>query len=234
MNLHILGCDGSYPDALGACSGYLLQQGPDALMLDLGCGTLPQLMARMQPEALGAICITHWHNDHASDLLALKYYLQINRQRMLVLAPVEPHPIREMLEGDEFIFEDIAQPRNIKGFKMEALPVSHPLPAYALKFSRDGKVFVYSGDAVGGAGLAAFCQGADLLLCDATFTKAQWQEDLPHFSAAQAGELAREAGVKQLIITHLQPGSDKELLLSEARETFPAAMMAKQGLTVQV
>ena len=234
MRLHILGCDGSYPDALGACSGYLLTKGQDALMLDLGCGTLPRLMARMQPEALGAICITHWHNDHVGDLLALKYYLQLHKKRMLVLAPEAAHPIRDLLEGEEFLFEDIARPRIIAGFHMEALPVDHPLPAYALKFSQEGKVFVYSGDAVGGAGLAAFCRGADLLLCDATFTKAQWHAEMPHFSAAQAGELARKAGARQLVITHLQPGSDKELLLQEAREAFPKAIQAVQGLDVQV
>lgn len=234
MRLHILGCDGTYPDALGACSAYLLTQGEDALQLDLGCGSLPHLMAKTRPDALGAICITHWHNDHVSDMLALKYYLQIHQLHLRVLAPPEPHPIRELLMGDEFHFEDISRPQFIAGFQLEALPVKHPLPAYALKISRDGKVFVYTGDAVGGEGLADFCRGSDLLLCDATFLEAQWHPDMPHFSAAQAGQLAREAQVKQLMITHLPPDSDKLQLLKEAQNQFPRTLMAVNGLELTV
>ena len=234
MKLQILGCDGSYPDAHGACSGYLVCEGDDCLQLDLGCGSLPRLMAHTRPESLGAILISHWHNDHASDMLALAYYLKIHQLKLPVLAPVQPHPLRDLLEGEEFVFEDISMPRTIAGFHIQALAVDHPLPAYALKISRNGRALVYTGDAAGGAGLADFCRGADLLLCDATFTKAQWHEDLPHFSAHQAGQLARDAGVKQLVITHLQPGSDKELLLREAREAYANARMALPGLSIKL
>ena len=232
MKFTVLGCDGSFPGANGACSGYLVSQGSDRLQLDLGCGVLPELMALTSPEALGAICITHWHNDHVSDMLALKYYLQINKKRLRVLAPKEPYPIRELLKGEEFQFEDIANPCVIAGFDIRVAKTDHPLPTYALRITRDGKTLVYTGDAVGGKGLEGICKGADLLVCDATFTNAQWHEGLPHFSAAQAGKLARAAGVHQLMLTHAQPGSDKALLLTEASEKFPESISAAKGLTL--
>ena len=234
MKLTILGCDGSFPDAHGACSGYLLTCDEGSLLLDMGCGVLPRLIAQMKPEDLNAIYITHWHNDHVGDLLALKYYLQIKKLQIRLIAPLAPHPIMDLLAGDEFVLEDIAQPRQIAGFEVSAIAVKHPLPAYALRFERDGKDFVYSGDAVDSPQLAGFCDQADLLLCDATFTRAQWHEDLPHYSAQQAGQLAHEAGVKQLIITHLQPGSDKDLLLAEARAAFAHTSMARIGLEVSL
>ena len=232
MKFTVLGCDGSFPGAHGACSGYLVSQENDRLQLDLGCGVLPELMALTAPEDLGAICITHWHNDHVSDMLALKYYLLINKKRIRVLASKEPHPIGDLLKGEEFHFEDISIPRKIAGFDITAIRTVHPLPAYALRIARDGKTLVYTGDAVGGEGLAGFCEKADLLVCDAAFTNAQWHEGLPHFSAAQAGKLARTAGVHQLLLTHAQPGSDKALLLKEASAEFPESIAAENGLTL--
>ncbi|NLX82799.1 MAG: MBL fold metallo-hydrolase [Clostridiales bacterium] len=230
MKLTVLGCDGTFPDAYGACSGYLLTSKEGNLQLDMGCGVLPRLMAQMKPENLSAIFITHWHYDHVSDLLALKYYLKLKGMHMRLFAPMAPQPFLDLLLGDEFLMEEFATKRHIAGFDVTAIAVNHPLPAYALRFERNGKAFVYTGDAVGSPQLAAFCQGADLLLCDATFTKAQWHEGLPHFSAAQAGQLAQEARVKQLILTHLQPGSDKDLLLMEARAEFEHTLLAHIGL----
>lgn len=234
MKFTVLGCDGSYPDALGATSGYLVSGAAGKLQLDLGCGVLPRLMAQAKPEELAALYITHWHSDHASDLLTLKYYLLIRQKQLRVYAPAETHPIRDLLEGPEFLFLDIAQAHAQGDFKVSSLKVSHPLPAHALRIEEEGRTLVYTGDAVGGEGLAEFCSGADLLICDATFTTAQWHSGLPHFSAAQAGQLAKEARVQQLMLTHAQPGSDKQQLLKEASLEFPASLMASPGLTLLV
>ncbi len=232
MKLSVIGCDGSYPSANGACSGYLVEEGADALQLDLGSGVLSRLMAVRDPAGLGAVLITHWHFDHVSDMLPLKYYLLLTRRRLRVLAPPEPHPVRDLLQGEEFIFEDITQPAVIAGYRVSALSVTHPVPAYAVRIEREGRSLVYTGDASGGKGLAGFCGGADLLVCDATFAQARQEDSLPHFSAAQAAALAREAGVKKLVLAHFQPGADHELLLREAQAVFPESVQARPGLSV--
>jgi ribonuclease BN (tRNA processing enzyme) len=234
MRFSVIGCDGSYPGANGACSGYLVEAGQDALQLDLGCGVLPRLMARKDPADLGAVLITHWHNDHASDMLTLKYYLLLTNRCLRVLAPPQPHPLRELLQGNEFHFEDITKPVVIAGFSITAVPVIHPIPAYAVRIARDGHSLVYTGDAAGGESLEAFCRGADLLICDAAFTKSQWKEGLPHFSAAQAAALARRAGVRRLVLTHGQPSADHALLTQEAKEEFPDSIPAKPDLIIQL
>ncbi|MHC1785546.1 MAG: MBL fold metallo-hydrolase [Christensenellales bacterium] len=228
MKLTVLGCDGSYPGPDGACSGYLVTDAlGNSLLMDCGSGVLPRLTARMDPAELTALAITHWHNDHACDLLTLRYYLQIHKKRLIVYAPTEPAPLRALCEGAEFDLRDISQGFHLGELRASVLRVNHPLPAYAIKLAEGGSSLVYTGDASATPGLQDFCRGADLLVCDATFTLAQWHDRLPHMSAAMAGALGAEAGVKRLLLTHCQPGSDHDLLLHEARAHYPAAQWAE-------
>ena len=234
MELRVLGSDGSYPRANGACSGFLVTQGEERLLLDLGCGGLPRLMALADPARLTAVLLTHWHNDHVSDMLPLRYCLLLRAARLDVYAPPGPHPLKDYLSGDEFRFLDISRAPAVGGFSLQALQVPHPEPAYALKLTRGGATLVYTGDAAERGGLPDFCRGADVLVCDATFTRAQWKPGLPHFSAAQAAQLARDAGVGRLLLSHFQPGSDRQTLVREAREVFPASEYAAPGLTLSL
>jgi ribonuclease BN (tRNA processing enzyme) len=234
MECRIIGCDGSYPGKNGTTSGFLVTEGDEALQLDMGCGVLPRLMALRDPGALNAIILTHWHNDHVSDMLPLQYYLLLNRKRLKVLAPPEEHPLRRLLTGDEFDFLDITAENQAGGFSISAMKVAHPTPAYAVKITGRGKTLVYTGDTAGGEGLPEFCRDADLLICDATFTKAQFKPGLPHFTAAQAGALAREAGVKRLVLTHFPPEGEHAILLWEAQEQFPQAVAAEPGLAISL
>lgn len=235
MKIRVMGFSGAYPAANGACSGYLVTDGNRKVMLDFGSGVLPRLMAIMDPAALTAVVMSHWHFDHASDLLPLCYYLDVNKARLRLVGSTDPQPLREVLVERFFDMEDLAACKSIDGIALDALRVKHPVPAYAIKLvSEAGKVLVYTGDAVGGEGLVEFCQGADLLICDASFTKAYWHEGLPHFSAAQAGELARDAQVKRLMLTHFQPGADVRTLAAEAREAYPEAFPASLDLTIDL
>lgn len=234
MKLTILGCDGTFPSANGACSGYLVEAGGKQVLLDLGSAVLSRLMAKTRPENLAAVCLTHWHNDHVSDMLALKYYLLIHHFSLPVMTPMDENPLKDYLAGPEFDYLDIREGRVIGGISLSACPVSHPMPAYAVKLAYGGRTLVYTGDAAGGESLVPFCRGVDLLVCDASFTLAQWHKELPHFSAAMAARVAREAGVGRLVITHAQPGSDRDALLREARDVFPDTIPAEPGLILEV
>ena len=77
--------------------------------------------------------------------------------------------------------------------------------------------------------LELFADGADLLLADAGLSSADYHENAPHLSAALCGKLARDARVKQLVLTHLNPKYDSAQLLSEAQSHFPAAELAEIG-----
>lgn len=79
--------------------------------------------------------------------------------------------------------------------------------------------------------------GADLLVCEATFAHADagLATAYRHLTAVQAARLAAEAGVRQLVITHFsQRYPDVTPLLDEARQVFAATVAAHDLIRVPV
>ena len=228
MKLTVLGCNGPYPAAGGACSGYLLEAGDTRVLLDCGTGVLAALTAIMPPESLDAIVLSHLHYDHMSDMLPLIYRMQ-GKKRLPVYAPLEPAPVRALLEG-AFDLRDIAGDGRVGEIAFTALPVRHPVPCCAVRYAAEGKALCYTGDTNTCPELTSFAAGCDVLLADGCFTDALWAENKPHLSARLAARLAREAGAKACVITHFTPGCDEKALLAEAREEYPEAVLARAGL----
>lgn len=70
---------------------------------------------------------------------------------------------------------------------------------------------------------------------EATFAQcdAQRAKETFHTTAMQAGEIARDADVKQLLIGHFSARyEDENILLQEARSVFPNTLLAKENLKV--
>lgn len=111
-------------------------------------------------------------------------------------------------------------------------------PSELVGAARPGRRVVISGDTRPCEGLRQAAREADLLVHEATFS----HEDLAraketgHSTAREAAELARGAGVKRLLLTHISPRYSREApeLLAEARAFFPACEVARDGMEVEV
>ena len=98
MRLTILGNNGPYPAAGGACSSYLLESdsGSTAILVDCGAGALARLEERLPIERLDAVVLSHLHYDHMSDMLPLHYALQFRpRARALDVYASRSCPARK-------------------------------------------------------------------------------------------------------------------------------------------
>jgi len=103
---------------------------------------------------------------------------------------------------------------------------------------RPGRTVVYSGDTRPSTSVIAAAKGADLLVHEATFG----DDELPravetgHCTAREAAEVAREAGVRRLVLTHISPRYTREApeLLAEAQAVFPETLVARDGLSIEV
>lgn len=81
ISLTILGNQGPYPGRDGACSGYLVRSGRGAVCVELGPGSLAHLQRHTAVTRLNALIISHYHADHLSDILTLRYALRMAQQR---------------------------------------------------------------------------------------------------------------------------------------------------------
>lgn len=111
-------------------------------------------------------------------------------------------------------------------------------PAELVGPARQGRRVVLSGDTGPCDAVSELASNADLLVHEATFGEDERNRarETRHTTAREAATLARDAGVRRLVLTHLSARYSREApeLLAEAREIFPETIIARDGLVVDV
>lgn len=107
-----------------------------------------------------------------------------------------------------------------------------------MSVERRGQVVAFVMDTAWCGGALSLAEGADLLVCEATFASAESElaAVYGHLTAADAGRLAAEAGVRRLLLTHFsQRYPDVGHLVDEAASAFRGEIIAAADLqTVEV
>ncbi len=240
MQLTVLGCSPSWPNPGGACSGYLVSSRRSNLLLECGPGTLGRLRQHLEVGKLDAIVVSHLHADHFLDLVPLRYGLRYGglggeRQLKLLVPPGGATWLAGLgraLDGNERFFEDtfaLAEYDPARELRVGSLAISfrrvqHYIPSYAVRL-RDGATLVFSGDAAPCDALVEHAAGATVLLCEAAVRRPEPDRATPaergHMTPAEAGQMARRAGVERLILTHYPADSaDPDYAVREASATF--------------
>ncbi len=236
MYLTVLGCEGPYPSAGHATSGYLLSSdsGKTNIVIDMGSGVLSRLtQITGSIDSIDAVILSHLHFDHMSDMGVFGYMLDFSSlNSMKLICPGTPASALSLMSSkfDRYLPDDT----KMGEFDISFIRVKHPVETYAIKVVGDGTCFVYTGDTNICPEISLFADGADLLLADACFQHKDWSASKPHMSARLCGKLAAEANVGELVLTHFRPGSDTEELLDEARAVFPNCRLAEERLRIRV
>jgi ribonuclease Z len=102
-------------------------------------------------------------------------------------------------------------------------------PADVLGDLIEGASLAVVGDAARVDNLIDAVRGVDALVIESTYcsVEAELAKAFGHLTATQAAQLAREADVKQLILTHLSRRYPEREVLSEARAIFPETLVAR-------
>ena len=75
VRVTVLGKSPSWQDAGGACSGYLIEEGDTAVLLDCGNGVFSKLRRYRDYVDVDAVVLSHLHADHFLDLVPFSYAL---------------------------------------------------------------------------------------------------------------------------------------------------------------
>jgi ribonuclease Z len=227
---------------------HMILQGEESNIL-IDCGSNP--IARMRKVGikyndLTDMILTHFHPDHVVGVPillnnmwllgqqagrqrgALRVYgihHCLNRVEELMLAmgwdewpdffPVAFHKVLE--RDNQLLLEN-------NDFRITSWPVKHYVPTIGIRVEnqRNGFVTAYSCDTAPTESVCELGRNADLFIHEAAASKS----DIGHSTARQAGETAKQAGAKRLVLIHYQVfGPDGPLnydnLVDEAREVFP-------------
>ena len=242
VRLTVLGKSPSWQDLDGACSGYLIDVGERSLLVDCGSGVFAKLRRHGADERIEAVVISHFHADHVLDVVpfayALKYGPLASRTRpALHVPPGGRDALRRLCGswGSETLVEDAftvaeyapAAGLAVAGAQLRFRPLPHYVTSNAIEIRADGSQarLVYSADCGPNDLLAPFARGAQVLLIESTMLDPDPQgvgtdEPSGHLTAAQAGEIGREAGVERLVLTHYSDQLDRDALRARAEETF--------------
>lgn len=249
MKLTVVGCSGSYPGPESAASCYLVEHEGYAVVLELGNGAYGALQRHIDPYEVDAVVISHLHADHCLDMcsyyVARKYCPTGVQPRIPVIGPadtaarlsraydLEPEP---GMNG-EFEFVGVADGwrGQLGPFTVTVALVRHPVEAYAVRLDAGGASLVYSGDTGPCPELVELSRGADLALYEASFVESRDNPADLHMTGRDAALTAAEAGVGQLVLTHLVPWNDDAEVLADSEAVDGAnATLAHPGLVIEL
>ena len=197
MQITVLGKSRSWPDAGGACSGYLVEDGTTCLLVDCGSGVFSELRRVREYVAVDAVVISHMHADHFLDLLPFACALSYApRQQAFAVgewpgtdAPARPRLFLppgaiELLRavaaagGQPGLFDgafdmseyEIARTLEVGSLRARFQPVPHYVPTNAIevKSARGGGRFTFGADHGPTDALTEFAAQTDLLMLEAS------------------------------------------------------------------
>ncbi|HYM58776.1 MAG TPA: MBL fold metallo-hydrolase [Solirubrobacteraceae bacterium] len=265
MRVTVLGKSPSWQDADGACSGYLIEEGSSCLLLDCGNGVFSKLRRFRDYVDVNAVVLSHLHADHFLDLVPFSYALTYApRQQPMPVdrwpgtdAPARPalHApagARELFRrvvgawGNEDLIEkafdlreyDPGETLEVGPLRIRFQPVPHFTATNAVEIATSlngGGRVTYGADHAPADELAVFAEDTDLLLIEATLPRPERVGPRGHLTPAEAGEHARRAGARRVVLTHFSDELGEEWARREAERTFGGAVdVAREGAVYEV
>ena len=149
--------------------------------------------------------------------------------------PTQNHIKRDMID---FYHIPVCMINRIKNGADYTLPDGKIVPNNKLTIpSALPRRYAYCSDTIYLPRIIEQIYGVDLLFHEATFAQSEQAraKETFHTTASQAGEIARTAKVKQLLIGHFSARyEDESILLQEASDIFPNTLLARETLKISI
>ncbi len=249
MQLTVLGAGTALPVPGRSPAGYLLGVAGEPLLFDLGPGTLARLAAAgVSYRELERVFVSHLHSDHVLDLVTLLQASNATpgwtREKPLEL--IGCRGLKDFVARAMEIFDGTApegfpvrvtelgaERREVGGWTLETALTAHTPGSLAFRVEAEGRVVVYSGDAIESPALVRLARDATVFVCECSFPRGWPTPD--HVTADGAGRMARAAGVRRLVLSHLYPPAQDVDVKAQARAEYEGeVVVAVDGTTVTV
>ena len=256
MRVIIIGSGASWPDSERSSPSQVIVVGREPLLFDCGPGTGMNLMkAAINPAAVSRMFLTHLHMDHCLEFPSIVFggYLVGRKGKVYLygppgavdfckslfekIYPSAPEIVRRIRE-DGWKVEPYEATKGLvcqtDSYRVLSVPVEHGIPAIAYRIETGESTVVISGDTRPSKPLIELAKGADLLIHECSFPDdmVKLARRTNHSAASEVGEVANQAGVKKVVLTHLFPlwkGREKEMVES-VKGKFGGEVIASHDL----
>jgi ribonuclease BN (tRNA processing enzyme) len=223
-----------------ACSAYLVQDGDFAFSWDFGTGAFANMRKYVDYDRLDAVVVSHMHADHFLDLIPLRYAVRYGSKHRKTKLPVWMPPdgiamlrtiagafahegngdfLNEAFDLKEF---DPSKPLKLGPGQIRFAPTTHYITSFAMRYESNGSSVTYSADTAPDARVVELARNSDLFLCEATLLAGEKEHGgiRGHSSALDAAQMAADAGVKRLALTHYSQEAQPSDLADGARTIY--------------
>ncbi len=244
MQVTLLGTNGWFDTATGNTPCVVVESKDWTVIFDAGYG-FAKIDRYAPSDKPTYLFLSHFHYDH---LIGFHTLAKDNFRKGLKIVgmPKIRETLADFFDGRFTITLDtLSYPVTIHEFdeiraelpfKMEALPLIHSGPVLGFRLEADGTIFAYVTDTGYCANAIALAKEADLVLLECSLPNGDSSTDWPHLTPRQAGQIAREAGAKQMALIHFdgwryQTFEQREEAAQFARQEFPNAIAGRDGMT---
>jgi len=213
-----------------------------SFVIDLGSTNLFTDKARVA--AIDRVLLTHMHPDHIAMLASLILErLNLPDSQDPCCTFISPESIRTYMEFSDL--RDVpgyqqleAVPARWCGLKLEATLTNHPKKNFAYKMSDDTVTVVWTGDCSYSPELAAFCRGADVIICESSMKEESMKNARAwgHMTPSLFARLMNEAAPAKAVATHFVELDPPEFCAEVQKRLNPGIELiaAIDGLVLEI
>jgi ribonuclease BN (tRNA processing enzyme) len=244
LELTLLGTGTAVPSLNRSSSAYLIQSSGQNIIIDFGSGTMRRLLeVKLTYNDVDMILITHLHPDHTSDLVPLFFANRYHKNpRMRNLPIVGRKGLASFLDNLDHTFEgallsklyditikEVDDERWMwKGITFFSKPLKHSKRSVGYVIEDKNKRIAFSGDTGYCNEIVELASNADYFVCECSFPDAMMVDG--HLTPTLAARIAKEGGIKKLILTHFYPEVENERIIDIIRSDFSGEVILGSDL----
>lgn len=253
MKIIFLGTNGWYTTPTGNTPCVLIDSQDHYVIFDAGNGFY-KLDEYINEEKPVSLFISHFHIDHVSGLHTLDKFnfakgldIYVGEDRLkdfqiLVNPPftigIKKDPDKIANQKMDIRLHELNQPLRLP-FPAQAIEQHHAFRDHGYRITLEGKIIAYSGDCGISDASMTLAKNADILIHECSFKADHLPNTWGHVGPIETAQLAKDAGVKKLVLTHFDASlyttlEDRKEAEKQAQTIFPNTTAAIDDLMIEI
>jgi ribonuclease BN (tRNA processing enzyme) len=250
LRVIFLGTNGWYDTPMGNTICTLIRTKDYEIILDAGNGfyKIDQYINPLEEKRPVYLFLSHFHLDHIVGLHTLNKF-EFSRGLTIcgpkgtrkILETIINQPFTAPLSQMPFSTSICELPEGHKElpFMVIAKPLVHVSYTLGYRIEIEGKVISYCPDTGYCENAVELSKSADLIIAECAYGSGQSCESWPHLNPESAACIAREAGAKQLALTHFDAEiyrsfEERKNAQTVAREIFRNTLATVDGMEIEI